>query len=322
MTGGDPAGIGPEIFLGSLPEILKKHPIIYINTAGAQHARECVRIAEGVHVRTLVVSSESLREAGSGLTILDLPEQERVVPGIPGRESGRRALAALEAACIWIKQRGTKALVTMPLSKHHVSLSHPAFRGHTDYLADEFSSKVIMLMHGKALSVIPLTVHVPLSHVPAELHARMNDADLIRILKILHGWKEYSGTRWALCGLNPHAGENGLLGREEIDFMNIIADRWRAEGLPIEGPLPADGIFQEYHHGRYRLVLSAYHDQGLAPFKALEGRAGVNCTIGLPFVRTSPDHGTAFEIAGKGVADSASFAAAFELAQASEPLWI
>ncbi len=179
-----------------------------------------------------------------------------------------------------------------------------------------------MLMHGRELSVVPLTVHVPLAHVAAQLHHRMNDAALIGILKKVHGWKPYVSTRWALCGMNPHAGENGLLGHEEQDFMAPIADRWRAEGLPVEGPLPADGVFQEYHRGRYRLILSAYHDQGLAPFKALEGKTGVNCTIGLPFIRTSPDHGTAFEIAGKGIADPLSFEAAFDLAASPEPLWI
>jgi 4-hydroxythreonine-4-phosphate dehydrogenase len=199
-------------------------------------------------------------------------------------------------------------------------MAAPGFLGHTEFLSDYFGRPVLMLMHGKSLSVIPITVHVPLMEVSGALKRKMNDPDFLANLKILARWKELEG-RWALCGMNPHAGEDGLLGREELDFMRERADHWRREGLPLDGPLASDGIFQQFHENRYRLVLAAYHDQGLIPFKALEGKQGVNCTVGLPFVRTSPDHGTAFDLAGRGLADPSSFLAAFGLVQSGGRLW-
>lgn len=197
----------------------------------------------------------------------------------------------------------------------------PGFLGHTEFLSEYFGKPVLMLMHGKHLSVIPITVHVPLMQTASALKKKMHDPQFLANLKLLAGWEEL-GPRWALCGLNPHAGEGGLLGSEELDFMAERADHWRREGLPVDGPLASDGIFQQFHEGRYRLVLAAYHDQGLIPFKALEGRNGVNCTVGLPFVRTSPDHGTAFDLAGKNQADPSSFLSAFELLRNRGSLWI
>ncbi|MBI3395812.1 MAG: 4-hydroxythreonine-4-phosphate dehydrogenase PdxA, partial [Spirochaetia bacterium] len=174
--------------------------------------------------------------------------------------------------------------------------------GHTDFLADFFKRDVLMLLHGDLVSVIPLTIHVPLRDVPGRLREALDRPATFKVLSSLLEWPEFQKTRWALCGMNPHAGEEGHLGTEEIDFMNEAAARFRAGGLPLEGPVAADSAFMPEDR-KYRLVLSAYHDQGLGPFKAIEGRGGINVTVGLPFFRASPDHGTAFEIAGKGIAD-------------------
>lgn len=265
-----------------------------------------------------LVAKESQTEPG--IRIQEIAQKEAIVPGKPGIESGRLALEALSIASDLIHANGAKGLVTLPLSKHHVSLSAPGFHGHTDFLADRFKCDVLMLMHGEKLSVIPLTVHIPIKDVPVSLKEVLDDAATVRLLGLLQNWSELRGP-WALCGLNPHAGENGLLGSEELEFIANAADRFRREGISIDGPLAADGIFQEFHSGHYRLVLACYHDQGLIPFKALEGRSGVNCTIGLPFPRTSPDHGTAFDLAGTGKADPTSFIQAFKLL-AGDALWI
>lgn len=295
--------------------------IVYISGAGRDHSNQVLALSRerGVPCEVIKVGASIL--AAPGIQVIELEQKETVKPGRPALESGRLALQALEIASELIEANGTRGLVTLPLSKHHVSLGAPGFHGHTDFLAERFRSDVLMLMHGEKLSVIPLTVHIPIQEVSKSLRGVLEDPATARLLRLLENWSALKGA-WALCGLNPHAGENGLLGTEELEFIGAAADRFRRDGIPIEGPLAADGIFQEFHGGRYRLVLACYHDQGLIPFKALEGRTGVNCTIGLPFPRTSPDHGTAFDLAGTGKADPTSFIQAFELVAREGNLWM
>jgi len=327
VTGGDPAGIGPEIFASSLSEIASyRRGIIYISTGAKAYNVQLHDAAKKQGIESRIEDEANLlksdvRLPGEGLIIVELEEKQAIFPGKPSVESGRLALHAIELACDLIQKQPIRGLVTLPISKDHASKHAPNFKGHTDYLAERFECEVIMLMHGRKLSVIPLTVHIPIKDVSRRLREVLDGPKISGLLRILAAWKEMSG-RWALCGLNPHAGENGLLGTEELDFLNDAADRFRNDGLPLDGPMAADGIFQEFNTGRYRLVLSCYHDQGLIPFKALEGRSGVNCTVGLPFPRTSPDHGTAFDLAGKGIADRSSFLRAFELIAEEGSLWI
>lgn len=318
ITGGDPAGIGPELVEKAAAHLARGAKILYFCTAGRAHAQ---RVAELVEKAGASSSIDEPEKSEASVAIALSGGSDAVPAGLPSLESGRRALVALEMACDWIGLHGCRGLVTVPISKHHVNLALPGFLGHTEFLSEYFKRPVLMLMHGRNLSVIPITVHVPLLETASVLRKKMHDPDFLSNLKILAAWKEL-GPRWALCGLNPHAGEGGLLGTEELDFMQERADHWRREGLPVDGPLASDGIFQQFHSRRYRLVLAAYHDQGLIPFKALEGREGVNCTVGLPFVRTSPDHGTAFDLAGKGLADPSSFLAALDLVTSGGALWM
>lgn len=316
ITGGDPAGIGPELIERTAAQIAQ-HPILYYCTAGEAHARKVAKLVQESGATAEILAAGKEPQASFAIEICS--EQDRVEPGQPSRETGRRSLEALEKACRRIAAHGCRGLVTIPISKHHVNMALPGFLGHTEFLSDFFQKPVLMLMHGRSLSVIPITVHVPLVKAGEALRRKMHDDEFLSNLKKLANWGEL-GPRWALCGLNPHAGEGGLLGTEELDFMSERADHWRREGLPVDGPLASDGIFQQFHEGRYRLVLAAYHDQGLIPFKALEGRHGVNCTVGLPFVRTSPDHGTAFDLAGKSAADPSSFLSAVALT--GRKLWM
>jgi len=291
LTGGDPAGISPEI-IEKVAHVLSGQHVIYFATSGKRHQEQFLRnLKNSTHVHIIdVLEKLNLSEAKSG---------------IPSYESGLLSLTALKLACEFIANHKVCGLCTAPLSKEAVSLVVPDFHGHTDYLADFFQSDVIMLMHGLRFSVIPLTVHIPLQSVSEKLKIALYKPSLISLLKKLQTYSSYQGPV-AIASLNPHAGENGLLGSEENDFIIDAAGKMQQAGIPIEGPFPADGLFQEDIRSRYRLILTCYHDQGLIPFKAIEGKNGVNVTIGLPFLRTSPDHGTAFNIAGRGIADSTS----------------
>ena len=356
VTGGDPAGIGPELVLSLADDFAARpYPVVYYCTAGAQHAASFSERCARANLPSAVITQEELlsaadfadaaadfadvadaslkakaadfadvasssSKASAASASADLRRvlivltggEEEIAPGRPDVVSGGRAFQALEWACDFILQRGCRGLLTAPLSKEWVARAGRSdFHGHTDYLAERFSSDVLMLMHGKKFSVVPLTVHIPLGDAPAELRRTVQAPRFVALLEKLQAMPVFRDARWAFCGLNPHAGEGGYLGREEIDFIaDCIAD-WRARGLPVEGPIPADAVFIEENLRSYRLIFGCYHDQVLVPFKAMEGRFGVNCTVGLPFPRSSPDHGTAYNIAGQGLADPTSMREAY-----------
>ena len=239
---------------------------------------------------------------------------------------GAISFKALELACDFALFHPCSGILTAPISKERINLASGAknndnsgtndFTGHTEYLAKRFNSDVLMLLHGKKFSVIPLTVHIPISKVPEKLFELTKNENLqkfIKLLQIIKKMPSYQNTNWALCALNPHAGENGLMGNEELKFLNNFSENLKNEGLPISSPLPSDTLFMKPNLNKYRLILTCYHDQGLIPFKALEGETGVNWTIGLPLIRTSPDHGTAFDIAGKNIANHESMSEALQI---------
>ncbi len=251
----------------------------------------------------------------------DFREAAPITAGRPGPHTGALSFAALKLACDFALEHGCSGLVTLPLSKEWVAKSlRPDFRGHTEYLAERFQSNVLMLMHGREFSVVPITVHIAVDEVPAALRQRLAEPAFLELLQQLQRLPEYGGARWAMCGLNPHCGDGGTIGREELDFLNDFCEDLRQRGFPLEGPKPADTLFMESVRRRYRLIFSCYHDQGLIPFKAFEGAYGVNATIGLPIVRTSPDHGTAFDLAASRASkpDAGSLRAAIRAALSGE----
>ncbi|MCR9144927.1 MAG: 4-hydroxythreonine-4-phosphate dehydrogenase PdxA [bacterium] len=354
LTGGDPAGVAPELVLDLIPDLDQAasgpnpHSVLYFATAGDLHIEQFLAASAERGLPARVLGMQDANVAGivsaAGVSIVDVRELCSEVPGDyepragePDAAGGSLAFAALKAACDLATARigpnenspgaadrnnrpdaGLGAppagIVTAPLSKEWVARGGQAdFRGHTEYLAARFERDVIMLMHGERFSVIPLTVHIALSEVPQALKRRMADPALPRLLEQVLAGPAYNQGRVALCGLNPHCGDGGLFGREDQEFIADWCEAMRERGIPLDGPLPADTLFTEGVRDRYRLILSCYHDQGLIPFKALEGHAGVNATIGLPLVRTSPDHGTAFDIAGRGVAQAESLRAAFRV---------
>jgi 4-hydroxythreonine-4-phosphate dehydrogenase len=328
ISGGDPAGIAPECFLSLLDLFAQKtHRIHYFCNAGAAHldrvAEICHQIAfpvtHYVEPEKNSLEPEINAQAALHLHKIDGPELQKAGP-----QSGLLSFQALQQALEFAKKHEIAGLLTLPLSKRFVMEGTGlSFDGHTSCLRDFFScAEVLMLMHGVNFSVVPLTEHIPLKEVPERLLKRLQSPELPGLLLEILKLPSYAGAAIALCGLNPHAGENGLIGKEEQLFAEIM-ENWQASGLRVDGPVSADAVFLPQIRAKYRLILSCYHDQGLIPFKALEGRGGVNVTIGLPFLRTSPDHGPAYDLAGKGIASTESTRNAFAFLQqgAGSAMW-
>ncbi len=350
IVGGDPAGIAPQLIAESLAGIFsqaafdksKAPSFLYFSTAGKRHNEEIQRLCAKVSFPCWELfpclplgaqEREKLDAAKQGAFFLyDICSQRHplskmreqpyieIAPGEPSQESGRLAFRALQEACNFAELYGIKAMVTAPLSKEWVIRSgEKDFCGHTEYLSKRFGCETLMLMHGKELSVIPLSGHIPLRRAPQVLKQNVKKTSLLYILKQVQNMDaSYKERPWALCALNPHAGEGGLIGKEELWLR-----KWRRElcayGLLVEGPLSADAIFMQDNLRKYRLVLGCYHDQVLIPFKALEAYRGINCTIGLPFLRTSPAHGTAYALAlassqSREKVDAQSMTAALDVA--------
>lgn len=255
------------------------------------------------------------------LPCLHVAEDAEVVPGRPTLEGARCAFQSLEIATGLARSESVAALVTAPVSKaqlKQVGFTHP---GQTEFVAERCGvsrDNIVMMLAGPSLRVVPLTIHVPFTEVPDALTPaliRSRAHATARGLKRLFG---IDNPRLAMAGLNPHAGEDGLLGREEIDVIMPVLETLREEGLDIVGPLAADGMFHARARESYDAALCCYHDQALIPIKALHFDEGVNITLGLPIVRTSPDHGTAFSLAGRGHAHPGAMVAAIRMARDAE----
>jgi 4-hydroxythreonine-4-phosphate dehydrogenase len=273
---GDPAGIGPEIAAKAM---------------AALHDRIPLRFVAG---RAALASA---------------------IPGRPETTDPAAVIESIRRAVELVQTGECAAVVTCPIAKKTLIDAGFAFPGHTEYLAAlTHAPRAVMMLAVDGLRVVPVTVHTPLAQVPTLLTTdlivetgRITAAALIRDFGI-------PAPRLALAGLNPHAGEGGALGGEEAAVIVPAIERLRAEGIAVTGPHPADTMFHAAARARYDAALCMYHDQALIPLKTIDFDRGVNVTLGLPIVRTSPDHGTAFDIAGKGIANPASLIAAIELA--------
>lgn len=294
---GEPAGVGPEVAVAAFAAL-----------GGEIGGRPLKLIGDG----------EVLVSCGAPASAI-VPTKARA-KRIPGRPDAANAAATIEAitTAVSLAMKGEAAgLVTAPINKHVLMQTGFAFPGHTDFLqALTGAKRAVMMLAGETLRVVPLTVHIPLAAVPG----RITEALIVETAEItLAALKRdfaIAEPRLAVAGLNPHAGEDGELGREEQDIIAPAVAALRARGAEILGPLPADTMFHDAARARYDAALCMYHDQALIPIKTLSFWDGVNATLGLPIVRTSPDHGTAFEIAGTGKADPRSMIAAVKMAAA------
>jgi len=306
ITEGDPAGISPELILKESSLLLRlgeKRPVYILKNSF---------IHEYPFARTLSTSEfySSLGKVNTGVySVLVSPSfrgKVSIAVGNPGIHTGALSFQIFREALKAI-QLCMGDLITLPLSKEWVIASGESkFTGHTEELARVFRRKTFMLMYGKTWKVIPLTTHIPFKKVPTALKNIPWEHLLDAVVK---SGLFPSGFRTAFLGLNPHAGEGGKLGNEEKEILIPAIKEWSKAGFETVGPLPADSAFLEKS---FDLALACYHDQGLIPFKILEGRQGINVTLGLPFLRVSPDHGPAYSIAGKGLADSSSFQSCLE----------
>jgi 4-hydroxythreonine-4-phosphate dehydrogenase len=302
LTVGDPAGIGPEIVLKALahPEAPAAEWVVYGSKAVVDHWTEALKL------KPLGASRASIVDIGGS----------PVEAGRVSAEAGRQAAEAVVRAAEDAMKGDIAGLVTAPLNKeamHHAGFAYP---GHTELLAHVAKTpNVAMMFVGGKIRVALLTIHAALKDVPALVTA----PEIIRVATLVHEALPKFGTaagrrRIAIAGLNPHAGERGHIGREEQDVFPPALEALRTAGVDIEGPFPGDTLFVRAARGDFEAVIACYHDQGLIPVKLLAFGEAVNVTVGLPFVRTSVDHGTGFDIAGKGRADEGSLLAAMRLA--------
>jgi 4-hydroxythreonine-4-phosphate dehydrogenase len=306
--------VGPEI-VGRLFETFQPRRTTAL-VVGAVPVVE--RFMPGVKPRIVddnILKSNKLSACGH-VCVIDTGCRARFAIGRDSRGGGSHAGAALDTACRLARQGLVQGLVTAPISKRALNLAGYRFAGHTELLARYFDAPdcQMLMVHGK-LRVVPLTRHLPIRRVSRELTVDRVVTCLTVVDEALRRQFLIPKPRLAVSGLNPHAGESGTLGREEIETIQPAVRRARARGIDATGPLPADALFQDAQSGTFDAFIAMYHDQGLIPFKMAAKRRGVNVTVGLPIVRTSVDHGVAYDIAGTGAASPASLGAAYRLAE-------
>ncbi len=310
LSCGEPAGIGPELAEAAWDALRGHLPFLWIGDPDHLPGSVPHVICED--------PSEASSRAGEGLCVHPLAFDAPRVPGRLDPANARGTIAAIETGVNLVQRGAASALCTLPIHKQALAEGAGfAFPGHTEFLADLAGVEdVVMMLASPELRVVPLTIHIPVSDVPASLTPEL----LERRIRITHAaLRDRFGLpapRLAVAGLNPHAGEGGRMGREEIEVIAPVLENLRAEGMQIAGPLSADTLFHAAARTRYDAALCMYHDQALIPIKTLDFDRGVNVTLGLPFVRTSPDHGTALDIAGQGAANVTSTLEALKLAWA------
>ncbi len=315
VTAGDPNGIGPEVALKALrtPAVRAAARCVLLGSA-AVVAAQAEALGLGP-VRAVMQPDEPVGEGA--IPVLDLQPDE--APGFAwGRvtaEGGRQAMRAVEAAVDGCLRGAFDGMVTAPISKEAIQRAGYEFPGHTEFLAERTGAgRFVMLLVSGGLRVALVTIHAPLAAVAGLVTRERVRTTLETADAALRADFGVEAPRLAVLGLNPHAGDGGVIGREEIEVIGPAMDDVRARGLDVHGPFPADGFFGRRADRAFDAVVAMYHDQGLAPFKALAMGAGVNVTGGLPIVRTSPDHGTAFALAGQGAASADSMREAVLLA--------
>ncbi len=309
ITTGEPAGVGPELAARLLEN---NYPASLVLLGDRALLRER---AQACGIRLELPDYQP--DAPAPLSILHVPLAAACRPGQVDPANAGYVLALLDRAIGGCKTGEFAAMVTAPIHKGVINeaFPHQYFSGHTEYLAERCATaRVVMMLAGGDLRVALATTHLPLKDVPATL----NQAALTEVLRILHADLRHkfglANPRILVAGLNPHAGEGGHMGREEIDVIIPVLERLRGEGMTLIGPLPADTLFTPHQLARGDAVLAMYHDQGLPVLKYASFGGGVNITLGLPIIRTSVDHGTALDLAGTGRADPGSLFAATGLA--------
>ena len=305
VTCGDPSGIGLEIIAKAWSALDGDVPFFVI--ADPRHLPDDMPIA---------VIDNPVTVPDDRLAVLRHDFAKPAQPGAPDPANAAAVVTAIERGTSLVLNGHASALCTAPISKKEL-VDHAgfAFPGHTEFLAALSDADLpVMMLASDDLKVVPTTIHIPLSAVPDALTPERIEATIRIVHAAMIRDFGVQTPRIAVAGLNPHAGEGGLLGTEDDDIIAPVCERLRAEGMLLSGPLPADTMFHAAARDRYDVAVCMYHDQALVPIKTLAFDEGVNVTLGLPFIRTSPDHGTAFDIAGKDIANPSSMIEALKLA--------
>ena len=318
---GDPAGIGPEIIAKLFAEGLDVPAVVYGDANSLIRTIRMLRLDLSVQQAPKNrMNVQNGLVGGTSGQIIPLIQSGPPLPDLTwGQVDARAGRCAYEAVCLAIDDAMAgqlRAIVTAPLNKQAMHAAGFDFPGHTEILAERSGTEhVAMMLANQDLKVLLATIHVAISDVPKLITQELE----IRSIRLAHQACVRAGIphpRVAVAGLNPHAGEDGKFGREDIEIIRPAIERAIADGIDASGPWPGDTIFMRARQGEFDVVVAQYHDQGLIPIKYLGVDEGVNITVGLPFVRTSVDHGTAFDIAGKGVAQTSSLRCAMDLAVA------
>ncbi|WP_320179486.1 4-hydroxythreonine-4-phosphate dehydrogenase PdxA [Roseovarius pacificus] len=309
LSCGEPSGVGPELAARAWSALRESLPFVLIG--------DPAHLPPGTPVALIDDLSHAPEAARNALPVLRHDFPGDLTPGKPNPDHAQSVIDVIARGVDLVRAGQACALCTAPIHKKALqdgaSFAHP---GHTEYLAALAGvDRVVMMLASPALRVVPTTIHIPLAQVPSAL-----TADLLRdTLRITHQAliRDFGLTapRIAVAGLNPHAGEGGAMGREEIEIIAPLLEQMRAEGLDLHGPMSADTMFHDRARAGYDAAVCMYHDQALIPIKTLDFDRGVNITLGLPFIRTSPDHGTALDIAGQGIANPDSMIEALKMAQ-------
>jgi 4-hydroxythreonine-4-phosphate dehydrogenase len=309
LTCGDPAGIGAEIALAARHLLGASLPFFWIGDPAHLPAA-------ALH-QEIDLPGDALQVPASHLPVLAHRFAAVATPGVPDLRNAQAVIDVIARGVALVMRGEASALCTLPINKKVLKDGAGfAFPGHTEFLAHLAGvDRVVMMLACDALRVVPATIHIALAEVAQQLTPdlleatiRITDAGLRRDFGL-------PAPRIAVAGLNPHAGEGGAMGREEVDWIAPLIARLRGEGFDLKGPMPPDTMFHAAARRGYDVAVCMYHDQALIPIKTIDFDGGVNVTLGLPFVRTSPDHGTAYDIAGKGLANPSSLVAALRMAQ-------
>jgi len=311
ITIGDINGISAEVTMKALLDN-RLHklvtPVIYAHGKALTYYRKQLNLDEFNFMQVKNVDEIHHKKINVINVVDECPE---VIPGVETTEAGKMALAALDRAIEDLKAGKINALVTAPLNKNNINSEELKFVGHTEYLTEAFGTgKSMMFMVADEMRVGLVSGHVALKDIPTQITQERIKEKLQIMLESLQNDFGINKPKIAVLGLNPHAGEDGLLGSEEEEIIKPAIATFKDKGQMVFGPYPSDGFFGMLHHRKFDGILAMYHDQGLIPFKTLAFESGVNFTAGLPYTRTSPDHGTAYNIAGKGVAEPGSMRAA------------
>lgn len=307
ITLGDPNGVGPEVVIKALADnrlLSMITPVIYGSARAISFYKKQLNIEEFNYTQ---VRNKGQFAPKSINVVNSWDENLEIVPGKASKEAGKAAFLALKQASEELKEGAIDALVTAPIDKHSIHSDEFPFKGHTEFLTSYFgASESLMFMVSDTLRVALVTEHIPVKDIAALVTRERIESKLKLMEQSLRKDFGINKPKIAVLALNPHAGDQGLIGKEDEEIIKPVVAEFRNKGKLVYGPLPADGFFGTGGHLKFDGILAMYHDQGLVPFKAIAFENGVNFTAGLPVIRTSPDHGTGYTIAGKNQADESS----------------